>query len=169
MALIKNGTQVSDQWITADDDTPVQADIPTIVSYKRFLEERETLVRSRAELGVKVAPGEDVTALERDLPRLQVIALDFPKFTDGRSYSAARILRQRLGFEGEIRATGEVLRDQYLFMQRAGFDSFEVRDGVEARQWLDAVREFSHYYQPAPNGTSAVWALRHAGLAAAAE
>lgn len=167
MALIKNGSQVSDQWLVAEDDTPVQADIPTIVSYKRFLAERETLVKSRAELGVKVSPGDDVTELEGDLPRLQVIALDFPKFSDGRAYSAARLLRQRMGFEGEIRATGEVLRDQYLFMQRAGFDAYEVRDGAETRDWLEATREFSHYYQPAADGSRAVWAQRHEAVAAA--
>lgn len=170
MALIKNGSQVSDQWLTAADDTPVQADIPTIVSFKRFLEERDTLVKSRAELGVKLSPGEDVTLLERDLPRLQVVALDFPKFSDGRAYSSARLLRQRMGFEGEIRATGEVLRDQYLFMLRSGFDAFEVRDGAETRGWLEAVREFSHYYQPAADGSQAVWARRHPqAVAAAAE
>jgi len=166
MALIKNGAQVSDQWIYADDDTPVQADIPTIVSLKRFMAERETLVRSSSELGVHVSPGEDVTALEGDLDRLRVIALDFPKFTDGRAYSAARILRQRFRFEGEIRAIGEVLRDQYLFLSRAGFDAYEVRDGADARDWLDAVREFSHHYQPAADGSRAVWAQRHVAQAA---
>lgn len=166
MALIKNGTQVSDPWIFVGDATPVQADIPTVVSYKRFLAERDTLLKSQAELGVKVSPGEDVTALEGDLPRLRVVALDFPKFTDGRSYSAARILRQRFRFDGEIRATGEVLRDQYLFMQRAGFDAYEVRDGAETRDWLTAVAEFSYAYQPAADGSRAVWTQRHAVAAA---
>ncbi len=160
MALIKNGAQVSDQWIYADDGTPVQADIPTIVTLGRFLNERDTLIRSSAELGVKVSPGDDVTVLERDLDRLRVVALDFPKFTDGRAYSAARILRQRFQFEGEIRAVGEVLRDQYLFLSRAGFDAFEVRDGADARDWLTAVREFSHHYQPAADGSRPVWAQR---------
>ncbi|WP_420724613.1 DUF934 domain-containing protein [Hwanghaeella sp. LZ110] len=166
MALIKNGTQVSDQWLVAADDTPVQADIPTIVSYKRFLAERDTLVRSRAELGVKLVPGDDVSAIAADLPRLQVVALDFPKFTDGRSYSAARLLRQRYGFQGEVRATGDVLRDQYLFMKRAGFDAFQVKDGAEAQGWIEAMGELSHYYQPAADGTPAVWAQRRAIAAA---
>ncbi len=166
MALIKNGTQVSDQWLLAGDDTPVQADIPTIVSYARFIAERDELVRSRAELGVKVSPGDDLSAIAADLPRLQVIALDFPKFTDGRAYSAARLLRQRYGFQGEIRATGEVLRDQYLFMRRAGFDAYQVRDGADAQGWLDAMREFSHHYQPAVDGSRPVWAERHARAAA---
>ncbi|HAJ19296.1 MAG TPA: oxidoreductase [Rhodospirillaceae bacterium] len=166
MALLKNGTQVSDQWLVAGDDTPVQADIPTIVSYKRFLAERDTLVRSRAELGVKLAPGDDVAAIASDLPRLQVVALDFPKFTDGRAYSTARLLRQRYGFQGEVRATGDVLRDQYLFMKRAGFDAFQVKDGAETQAWIAAMGELSHYYQPAADGTPAVWAQRHAIAAA---
>lgn len=166
MALIKNGAQVSDQWLIACDEAPVQADIPTLVSYRRFLSERASLLHSQAELGVRLSPGDDVAALADDLPRLRVVALDFPKFTDGRAYSTARLLRQRYQFTGEIRATGDVLRDQYLFMKRAGFDAFEVPDGTPIMTWLEAVREFSHHYQPAADGTTAVWARRHVPAAA---
>lgn len=167
MALIKHGAQVSDQWLSAGNDTPVQADIPTLVPYRRFLAERDHLLRSQAELGVILSPGDDVAAIADDLPRLRVVALDFPKFTDGRPYSTARLLRQRHQFAGEIRATGEVLRDQYLFMKRAGFDAFAVPDGAPVMAWLEAVREFSHHYQPAADGTAAVWTRRHVPPAAA--
>ena len=80
--------------------------------------------------------------------------------------SSARLLRQRYGFQGEVRATGDVLRDQYLFMKRAGFDAFQVKDGAETQAWIAAMGELSHYYQPAADGTPAVWAQRHAIAAA---
>ena len=168
MALIKDGVQVTDPWVFAEDDAPVQPDIPTVVSYKRFLEEREDLLRSQAELGIRLDSGDDVSVLAEDLGRIRVVSLDFPKFTDGRSYSAARLLRQRYGYEGEIRATGNVLCDQFAFMLRAGFDAFQVRDGSEARFCEARFRDFSHHYQNAADGAQAVWAKRHA-LPAAAE
>ncbi|NMM43509.1 DUF934 domain-containing protein [Rhodospirillaceae bacterium KN72] len=167
MALIKDGKQVSDQWLTADADTPVQPDIPTIVPFARFIAERDSLLRSQAEIGVKLSPGDDVAALAGDLDRLKVIAVDFPAFTDGRAYSYARLLRQRYGYRGEIRATGNVLRDQYLFMLRAGIDAFEVTDKTQISSWIDALEEFSHYYQKASDAAQPVWAKRHTTVAAA--
>lgn len=160
MALIKDGVQVSDQWISVPDDAPVQADIPTIITYQRFLNERETLLRSQAELGVHLDSADDVTALREDLDRIRVVVLSFPKFTDGRSYSAARLLRQRYGYQGEVRATGNVLYDQYAFMRRAGFDAFQVKDGSEARFFAAKLKDFSHYYQTSADAAQAVWAKR---------
>ena len=84
-----------------------------------------------------------------DLDRFALIALSFPRFTDGRAYSQARLLRGRLGFTGELRAEGDVLRDQLLFMQRCGFDAFAVSERALVEDWLQAFREFDVFYQPA--------------------
>ncbi len=98
-------------------------------------------------------------ALNGEVHRFALIALEFPRFNDGRAYSQARLLRSRLGYKGELRATGNVLRDQLLFMRRAGFDSFEV-DGARAlaEDWAKAFGEFDVFYQPSAD--SRPWVMR---------
>jgi uncharacterized protein (DUF934 family) len=93
-----------------------------------------------------------VKELLADLPRLALIALEFPKWTDGRAYSQARLLRERYGFEGELRATGQVLRDQFVFMLRAGFDAFEVKKDSDAAAFAAATKRYSVFYQPTGDG-----------------
>jgi len=99
-------------------------------------------------------------ALAGDIDRLSLVVLDFPKFSDGRAFSQARLLRDRLGFAGEIRATGNVLRDQYLFMTRCGIDAIELPDGTAIEGFLEALREFSVWYQPAADDRTHAMALR---------
>jgi uncharacterized protein (DUF934 family) len=101
-----------------------------------------------------------------DLNGFSVIVLDFPKFTDGRAYSQARILRERYCYTGEIRARGEILRDQIHFMTRCGIDAFEF-SGAEKNQAEEALKEFSFVYQPAADKSEPVWRLRLARAAAA--
>ncbi len=161
MALIKNGTLAADIWHRYDDDTPLQADIPALVSLERWQAEREDILASTADIGVVLRADQHPDAITGDLPRLQVVALEFPAFTDGRAYSYARLLRERLGFEGEIRAIGNVLRDQYLFMQRTGFDAFEVKDGVTTRAFLAAIEEVDLYYQASADTAQTIWQRRH--------
>jgi uncharacterized protein (DUF934 family) len=96
-----------------------------------------------------------------DLEHLGVVALAFPVFKDGRAYTNARRLRERYGYKGEIRAIGNVLRDQYLFMLRCGFDALEVKEGETEQGWEKAVRAFSVFYQPAADGQATVLSLRH--------
>ena len=86
------------------------------------------------------------------LDRLSLVALVFPQFRDGRAYSQARLLRERYGFRGELRATGQVLRDQFLFMLRAGFDSFEVTKPADAEALPRALRRYDVFYQPTGDG-----------------
>jgi len=76
----------------------------------------------------------------------------FPTFRDGRAYSQARLLRERYGYRGEVRATGQVLRDQFLFMLRAGFDAFEVRKPADAEAFAGTVKRYSVFYQPTGDG-----------------
>ncbi|MFZ1860513.1 MAG: DUF934 domain-containing protein, partial [Candidatus Competibacter sp.] len=100
-------------------------------------------------VGVRLPNTADVTELAEDLPKLAVVALEFPKFSDGRAYSQARLLRERFGYRGEIRAVGDVLRDQLFFMARSGFDAFELREDRSLEEALAAFGDFSESYQPA--------------------
>jgi uncharacterized protein (DUF934 family) len=150
MPVFKHGAFVDDPWRTVADDAPVPADDPVIVSKARFLAEREDLAGRNAPLGLALKAGEGLDGIEADIHRFAVIALDFPKYSDGRSYSAARILRERHGFAGELRATGNVLRDQVNFMHRAGFDALDVtHPGTIAALQSGAVKFVSRHYQPA--------------------
>lgn len=161
MALIKNARLASDPWQLYADDAPLQPDIPAVVSLTRFQAEREELRRAGVDLGVRLEPGEHPDAIAGDLDRLSLIQLAFPVFTDGRAYSYARILRDRYGYTGELRAVGHVLRDQYLFMVRAGFDAFEVPEGETLEKWREAISAVTNAYQPAVDARQPLWALRH--------
>jgi uncharacterized protein (DUF934 family) len=94
----------------------------------------------------------DVESIGADLAGYRSIALVFPKWADGRAYSQARLLRERYGFEGELRATGQVLRDQFVFMLRAGFDAFEVKKDSDAAAFAATTKRYSVFYQPTGDG-----------------
>jgi uncharacterized protein (DUF934 family) len=98
-------------------------------------------------VGVRLQPSEAVEGLSDALADLACVQLVFAKFRDGRPYSSARVLRERFHYQGEVRAVGEVLRDQAQFMVRCGFDAFEPADGSTAEQWLAATRRYRHVYQ----------------------
>ena len=104
---------------------------------------------------------EDVTKLGPRLEGIELIVLQFPKFTDGRAFSQARILRDKLGYQGELRAVGTILRDQYLYMTRCGIDSVELPEGKPIDGYLAALKEFSAWYQSASDGRVTVLELRH--------
>ena len=125
MALYKNGAFVADTWRFPAADEPV-GDGPVVVGKVRFLAERDALVGRNADLGLIMQSGEDLDGLEQDLHRFRLIVLTIPRYTDGRSYSTASILRERHDYAGELRATGDVLRDQIPLMLRCGFDAFDV-------------------------------------------
>ena len=108
---------------------------------------------------IVVVPNDiDVTTLG-DLSGVDKIALEFPAFNDGRAFTQARILRERLGFGGEIRATGDVLCDQALFMARAGIDALDIGDG-DVEGFKNAIGAFSVFYQRAADAAPSGWALR---------
>ena len=113
-------------------------------------------------MGVRLESGEEVEALAYDLPRIALVALAFPKFRDGRHYSNARVLRERYGFKGEVRAVGDVLREQAGFMVRCGLDAFEPADGSTPDQWERVTRRFRHVYQRAADGREPAFAERGA-------
>ena len=126
MAFYKNGDFMTDRWryLAVDEDVPSEGFV--IISLERWLKARIDLVETGAQLGLLIRPGDDADAIAGDLARFTVIALEFPAFTDGRSYSTARLIRERYGYRGELRAVGDVLLDQMSFMRRVGFDAFEI-------------------------------------------
>ncbi len=131
----------------ADDEALPDGDV--ILSLTRFRAEGEGLLGQGRRMGVRIEPSEEVEALTRDLPRLALVALSFPKFRDGRAFTSAHVLSQRLAFSGEIRAVGEVLRDLAGFMVRCGFNAFEPADGATLDQWARSVHSHRHVYQRA--------------------
>lgn len=154
MAIVRNGEIVEDRWRLLGDAEEMPLEGPVIVSLERWQNDRDRLMGRNRPLGIRLRSDQSPRAIAGDVHRFDLVALEFPAFTDGRSYSHARLLRERLGYRGELRAVGNVLRDQYLFMRRCGFDSFEVADGRGADDWRDAVSEISVHYQPAADGTA---------------
>src|SRR6266853_6364670 len=139
MPLVRNGKISGDAFVHVADDAPVPGDGAILISAARFLDDAEALSRRVGRTGVIWPNNRDVDDLVPYLDRLAVVALVFPTFRDGRGYSQARLLRERHGFKGELRATGQILRDQFLFLARSGFDSFEVLKDSDAEAFAAAL------------------------------
>jgi uncharacterized protein (DUF934 family) len=148
-----------DPFTAVTDDEPVpQGDV--IISLTRFQAEGDRLLAEGRAVGVRIESNETVETLAYDLPRIAVVALAFPKYRDGRNYTSARLLRDRLGFTGEVRAVGEVLREQAGFLARCGVDAFVPADGSSAEQWATAVARHRHVYQRAADSRAPAFAER---------
>lgn len=148
MAVFKGDGFVPDDWhnlAQAEDLPPGGKVILTLPQWQA----RGGDVRSYIPIGLRIEPGQDIRTIAPELARFALIAVAFPKFTDGRGYSLARQLRSNFGFAGELRATGEVLFDQLQLLMRCGFDSFEIRD-VATIRLLEAGRRptMRIFYQP---------------------
>jgi uncharacterized protein (DUF934 family) len=152
MPLVENGRIVEDRYVRVLDDAPVPDRVPVLLPAKRFLADANELVQRDGSLGVLWPNDRRVAELEPWLGHLALIALNFPKFRDGRAYSQARLLREHFGFRGTLRATGDVLRDQFHFLVRAGFDSFEVKKPADAEVFAEVLGRYSVVYQPGADG-----------------
>jgi uncharacterized protein (DUF934 family) len=157
MPLIKDCKIVQDRFIRIEDG-PVPDVAPVLVPAERFLADAKDYAAINVPVGVLWPNSRRVSELEPYLKRLSLIALHFPTFKDGRAYSQARILRERYKFDGELRATGDILQDQFLFLLRAGFDAFEVKKDADAAAFAAATHRYSVFYQPTGDGR--VTALR---------
>ncbi len=155
MPLVKAGRVVEDPYVRILDDAPMPDDAPVIVPRERFLADATELARRDAAIGILWPNDCRVGELEPWLSALALVVLVFPKFRDGRAYSQARLLRERYGFRGELRATGDVLRDQFQFLLRAGFDSFEVKKPADALVFAAAAARYSVFYQQSADGRPA--------------
>jgi uncharacterized protein (DUF934 family) len=144
----------------ADDEDLAAGDV--ILSFARFEAEGDRLLSEGRRVGVRLKAEEEVEALAYDLPRIAVVALEFPKYRDGRAYTNARLLRERFRFRGQVRAVGDVLREQAGFMVRCGFDAFEPADDASANEWQAAARRYRHVYQFAADGRAPAFAERGA-------
>ena len=111
---------------------------------------------------VRVEPGDDARALIPHLERLSLVEVNFPAFGDGRGYSSARLLREA-GYEGELRAVGDVLVDQVAYMRRCGFDAFEPDAALDESDLETALNRWPEVYQPAADARQPIWAKRHEG------
>jgi uncharacterized protein (DUF934 family) len=150
MPLVKGGKIVDDPFAHVADGAELPAGC-VLVSAARFLEDPEALLK-RGKVGVIWPNSRDVDDLVPYLDRLAAVALVFPTFRDGRAYSQARLLRERYSYRGELRATGQVLRDQFVFMLRAGFDAFDVKKQADAEAFAQTVHRYSVFYQPTGDG-----------------
>lgn len=148
-----------DNWMPftglEDPETLPSGDI--YVPLNEWLEKRDDLLKRNNRLGVILENTDDVHLLKDDLERLALVVLQFPKMGDGRAYSQARILRERLDYKGEIRASGDVLRDQLFYMQRCGFNGFELREDQDMNSALKAFDEMTVKYQPAIDEELPIW------------
>ena len=152
MEIIKHRAIVEDGWQHVADGQPLPAGVDVTVSLARWLAEHASLAARAASgggrVGVRLAPSDDVARLAPHLPALPLVAIEFPKFTDGRGYTQARLVRERHGYAGEVRAIGYVLRDQLYYLHRCGFDAFELHPGKSLTEALAAFDDFTVTYQP---------------------
>ena len=152
MPLVKNGKITDDAFVHVADDAPLPGDGAILISAERFLGDPEAISRRLGKTGVVWPNNRDIDDLVPYLDRLAAVALVFPTFRDGRAYSQARLLRERFLYRGELRATGQVLRDQFVFMLRAGFDAFEVKKAGDADAFAQTTKRYSVFYQPTGDG-----------------
>jgi uncharacterized protein (DUF934 family) len=152
MALIKDRKHAPDSWQLPEqgpDGTlptiPTNGDV--IVPLAAWQTQREQLLARAGHLGVWLAEKDDPATIADDFGYFQLIAVRFPRASDGRGYSIGRLLRERHGWEGELRAIGDIQRDQLHFLARCGFDAFDLREGEDMQAALAAFDDFSETYQ----------------------
>jgi uncharacterized protein (DUF934 family) len=152
MPLIRNAEQVEDRYVRVLDDEAIPDGGAILIPAARFLANVRDIPGRSGDTGVIWPNNRDIAELAPYLDRLALVALVFPAFKDGRAYSQARALRERYHFRGEVRATGDVLRDQFLFLHRAGFDALEVKKPADAEAFCEALQRYNVFYQPASDG-----------------
>ena len=160
MALWRDGGFADDIWTTLDDSAAIPDRGAIVVSFARWSADKAALAARADPVGVAIAAGADAVEQLVEAAKRPLVALKFDKFADGRAFSYAELLRERHGFAGELRATGEVLLDEIPLMARCGFTSFEVTDEPTQRALSEGRLPTAHlYYQPsvvlseAPAGT----------------
>jgi uncharacterized protein (DUF934 family) len=160
MPLLKQGKVVDDIWAHVEDGHELSPGGCFTVSLGRFLSEHDQLLARNRSIGVRLAVSDDPALLEPHLDRLHLIELQFPKYTDGRALSQSQLLRRRYGYKGEVRAIGQVLRDQLRLMIRAGFDAMII-DEADAEAVYDfSAHEFSEFYQAASDTSDTIFLKR---------
>jgi len=160
MPLIINGAEAEDVWTFIEADAKIPDSGNITITPSALTADAEVILARNTQIGVRLAPDDDPHALEPFLDRLALIEVDFPKYTDGRGYSHAQLLRRRLGYTSELRAVGHVLTDQILYMHRSGFDAYSTLR-ADLPKVISALEEYSAFYQPAADQQTSVFARRH--------
>ncbi len=145
--LILDRKVATDTWTLVEEGAAVPATGDVIVPLATWKTESAALKERAGRTGVWLKPADDPAALADALTRLNLVAVQFPAFTDGRGYSTARLLRERLGYTGELRAIGDIQRDQLFYLSRVGFNAFALKDGQDAEGALAAFSDFTDAYQ----------------------
>lgn len=163
--LIKNRHPATDPWQllepAADGSQPsIPPDGDVIVPLVTWLEQRDALLSRSGRLGVWLDSNEEPALIADDLHHFGVVAVNFPQFTDGRGYSIARLLRERYRWRGELRAIGDVQRDQLFYLARCGFDAFALRESGDMQSALSAFGDFSEAYQASVERTQPLFRRR---------
>jgi len=164
LRVIKDRAIITDDWQRLPD-LPVDQPLPdgkVIMPYAYWQANRDKLIAGGKNYAISINGDHETAEVAKDIAHFELIALEFPAFTDGRSYSHARLLRERYKFAGELRAVGDVLRDQLFFMYRCGIDSYEVRADKNIEDALKAFNEFSVRYQTAADQATPIYKTRHA-------
>ena len=162
MQVIKHRQIITDDWQRLTDINPGD-ELPSgkvIIPFAYWQANREKLIALNKKYSVCINGDLETEEVARDLEHFELIALEFPVFKDGRCYTHARLLRERYSYQGELRAVGDVLRDQLFFMERCGIDSFEVRADKDIHDALKAFTEFSVKYQTAADQAAPIYKLR---------
>lgn len=164
MPLLKDGVQVTeDKWVRVEDDADLPEDCHALVSMTRWLKDRDTLLTRNKPIGVALESSDNPDEIMDDLERFSLIAVDFPQFKDGRGFSYGRLVRDRGGYTGELRATGGVLVDQLHYLARCGYDAVDGDARITESAWADAQSRFEHVYQSTGDGQRSVLQKRHGG------
>ena len=158
--VLRRGSLVADDWTLLADGPGGGR---TIVSLDRWRRERESLLSGASAVGVLLPNTADVDAVYPEIGDRPLIALEFPAFTDGRALSQAVVLRTRLGFTGELRAVGDIIRDLICWLGRCGFDTIVPRQDQDLEACRLALSELGVSYQAAADGRAPAWVRRRAG------
>jgi uncharacterized protein (DUF934 family) len=161
MVLLKNGTVETDLYTDVSTADAIPETGAIIISLTQWQEQHNLLAERSEALGIVLRSDEKPAAISNDLAHFDVIALEFPAFSDGRAYSYARLLRDRYGYAGELRAVGDVLLEQLHFMHRVGFNAFDIQSKDAAKAWEIAAADISVWYQPSSDNRTPVIKLRH--------
>lgn len=161
MALIVDDALVEDAYAEVGEDESLPDSGAVLVPFPVWQRERDTLLARTEPVGVRLKSDESPELIADDLDSIALVALEFPQFRDGRAYTYARMLRERFGFAGEVRAVGDVLMEQLHFMLRTGFNAFEIASDDALREYETAKSEFSIWYQPTGDGRPTAVGLRH--------
>lgn len=162
MQIIKDKTLTTDNWQLirqTEDDMPILEE-PFILPFPYWQTNKELLLKNSYKKGVWLSSDTKVEDIIDDLPHFALIAIDFPVSKDGRPYSTARLLRQRYSYKGELRAIGDIGIDHFFYLQRCGFNSFEIEAEKNSEGFLHRFKDFSICYQAAVDENPPIYKKR---------